>query len=140
MLWHSVICKRLLQYSIIFYDEVGASSIHKLISKAKMMELIQAEAPQEFIHITILLCKCEFVIKVNPQPWQISLSHRKQWLKKEKKNTPFSSANCLASSYVTSLCASRSALFPMRIITQFRREKISLRKSLLVCSLLPCLL
>ena len=31
--------------------------------------------------------------------------------------SPFSSANCLASSYVTSRCASKSALFPMRIIT-----------------------
>lgn len=31
--------------------------------------------------------------------------------------SPFSSANCFASSYVTSLWASRSALFPMRMIT-----------------------
>ena len=31
--------------------------------------------------------------------------------------SPFSSANCLASSYVTSLWASRSALFPIRMIT-----------------------
>lgn len=40
-----------------------------------------------------------------------------------KRNPPFSSANCLASSYVTSLWASRSALFPMRIITWIITER-----------------
>ena len=40
-----------------------------------------------------------------------------------KRNPPFSSANCLASSYVTSLWASRSALFPMRIITWIVTER-----------------
>lgn len=37
--------------------------------------------------------------------------------------SPFSSANCLASSYVTSLWASRSALFPISMITCGRRDR-----------------
>lgn len=43
-------------------------------------------------------------------------------------SSPFSSANCLASSYVTSLCASRSALFPMRMITCGRTEQTEVRR------------
>lgn len=42
--------------------------------------------------------------------------------------SPFSSANCLASSYVTSRCASRSALFPMRMITCGRTEQTKVRR------------
>lgn len=46
-------------------------------------------------------------------------------------DSPFSSANCLASSYVTSLWASRSALFPMSMITCEHRDKTERMKRII---------
>lgn len=45
---------------------------------------------------------------------------------RHRLHSPFSSANCLASSYVTSRWASRSALFPMSIITCTNTQETSL--------------
>lgn len=45
---------------------------------------------------------------------------------RHRLHLPFSSANCLASSYVTSRWASRSALFPMSIITCTNTQETSL--------------